>query len=118
MRHLSTTLLLFLLLISSVSFAQKQNDQYQKMYDCVISNQLTELEKLLQNCKDINQITKNGHHIFESVFVMGNCDAAKLFFEKDINLSYINSDGKSIRELIKKGKNKTLKKLLKKHLQK
>jgi len=100
---------LCLLLFVSPLFSQDLSGLvYDKMYNCVLSNDLNELEKLLDDCENINAVSKDGHHVFEAVFIMENCEAAELFISKGVDIEYINENGSSLKELMLETSNRKL----------
>ena len=101
-----------LMLICFMLFSQEKNQDYPLMEECIISNNLKALSNLIANCDDINQVTLNGHHVFESIFIMDNCEAAEMLFSAGVDIHYRNKDGKTLRRMILDTDNRKLKSLM------
>ncbi len=95
--------------LSAYTLESEINSNYEAIYNSVLCNNLLKLEKLLiKNESEINSIIKDGNHVFESVFIMDNCEAAELFFQYGLDISLRNNDGYTLKTLILRSNNKRL----------
>ncbi len=108
--------LLVFLSISVYAMKNENNSDYEAIFNSVVCNDLLKLKKLLiQNENEINILIKDGNHVFESVFIMDNCEAAELFFQYGLDVSFRNNEGYTLKTLILRTKNRKLISFLKKY---
>ena len=99
---------IFTLSIISVLSADEGSSFYEDIYNSVLTNDLDELSLLLEQCENINRVVSDGKHVFEIVFIMGNCEAAEMLLDAGVDLNYVSNDGISLKEKVLESHNQTL----------